>query len=118
MGPAALQFRHEVLDFFDKIVSFHFFEFTRIKKASAANVTCFIPNVRVLDVNHSEHGHFAFGTLEFRVQIAYRIWLSCINTLRIFLGAQIVQFEFIKPQTAAFCAAANLLLPDRHILHT
>jgi hypothetical protein len=115
--PAALQFHHEVFDFFDKVVVFHFFEFTLIQKASAADVARFVPNVRVLDVHHAEHGPIAFGTLEFGVPIAFCVWLSGVNSFRIFLGAQLVQLKFIKPQTAAFCAAVNLLLPDPHSLH-
>jgi hypothetical protein len=73
--------------------------------------------MRVLDVHHSEHRHFAFGTLEFGVRIAFCVWLSRVNSLRVLLRAQIVQLKFVKPQAAAFFAAANLLLADLHILH-
>jgi hypothetical protein len=117
-APSAFEFNEYVLDQAQKVVPFQVPELTGVEETSAAFLTGLIPNMRLLSVNHPQHGRAAFGTIKARLGVlGCFIGMSRINRFRSFHGREVSEFKLIKPEAATLGAAVDLYLLDLNRLH-
>lgn len=77
---SAFELNEYVLDHAKDVMPFQVSELSGVEETSAAFLTGLIPNVRLLGVNHSQHGRAAFGTLKARLRVlGCLIGMSRIN---------------------------------------